>query len=56
MFRTIKFNHLITRVARKSQTSDVETAMMLIGFGLLDLVISVLLPNYGLDIPVDYSF
>jgi uncharacterized protein involved in exopolysaccharide biosynthesis len=47
---------VLSRAFTASQTSQVETAMMLIAVGLVGLVVSVLLATYGLDIPVDYSF
>jgi hypothetical protein len=39
-----------------NQTTQFETALMLVAFGLMGLVISMLLVSYGLDIPTDCSF
>jgi copper homeostasis protein CutC len=47
---------VLSRAFTASQTTRAETPMMLVAFGLVGLVISVLLANYGLDVPVDYSF
>jgi uncharacterized protein involved in exopolysaccharide biosynthesis len=47
---------VLSRAFTARQSSPAETAMMLIIFGLVGLVVSVLLATYGLDLPVDYSF
>jgi hypothetical protein len=46
---------VLSRAFTASQTTEIETAMMLLAVGLGGLVISVLLARYGLDIAVDYS-
>ena len=50
------FARVLSRAFTARQSSPAETAMMLIIFGLVGLVVSVLLATYGLDLPVDYSF
>lgn len=44
---------VLSRAFTTSQNTEGETILLLIAFGLVGLVFSMLLASYGIDMPID---